>query len=48
MIYTREFTVTYIVTDEVEANSNAEAETLPITVSVPDGAKVDYPRSVEK
>jgi hypothetical protein len=46
--YTREATVTYIITDEVNANSYEEAEALPIVQEVPEGAMVEKPIAIIK
>tara|TARA_R110002020_G_scaffold122805_7_gene278709 strand:+ start:2030 stop:2191 length:162 start_codon:yes stop_codon:yes gene_type:complete len=44
--YKRETTVTYTITDIVEANSYEEAECLPITQEVPEGAIVQKPIAI--
>ncbi len=46
--YTRETTVTYIITDEVSAKSQKEAESLPITQEVPKGALIGRPIAIIK
>ncbi|QDP68177.1 MAG: hypothetical protein Unbinned1473contig1000_55 [Prokaryotic dsDNA virus sp.] len=45
-IYRRETTVTYVISDIVEANSYEEAESLPITQEVPEGAIVEKPIAI--
>jgi len=40
--------VQYIVQDEVEANSYAEAEAIPITQEVPKGAELQVPIAILK
>ena len=44
--YKRETTVTYVISDEVEANSYAEAESIPIQEEVPVGAIVQKPIAI--
>tara|TARA_R100001463_G_scaffold726_4_gene3358 strand:+ start:290 stop:451 length:162 start_codon:yes stop_codon:yes gene_type:complete len=44
--YKRETTVRYTITDIVEANSYEEAEALPITQEVPEGAIVEKPIAI--
>ena len=44
--YKRETTVRYTITDIVEANSYEEAESLPITQEVPEGAKIQKPIAI--
>ena len=44
--YKRETTVTYVISDIVEANSYEEAESLPITQEVPEGAIVEKPIAI--
>ena len=46
--YIRQTIVQYIVEDEVEANSYAEAEALPITQEVPEGAELQVPIAILK
>jgi hypothetical protein len=46
--YIRQTMVQYIVQDEVEANSYAEAEAIPITQEVPKGAELQVPIAILK
>tara|TARA_R100001440_G_scaffold28672_1_gene46317 strand:+ start:72 stop:242 length:171 start_codon:yes stop_codon:yes gene_type:complete len=46
--YIRQTIVQYIVEDEVEADSYAEAEALPITEEVPEGAVLEVPIAILK
>ena len=46
--YIRQTIVQYIVQDEVEANSYAEAEAIPITQKVPEGAVFEVPIAILK
>jgi len=46
--YIRQTIVQYIIEDEVEANSYAEAESIPITQEVPEGAKLQVPIAILK
>ena len=46
--YIRQTIVQYIVQDEVEANSYAEAEAIPITQEVPEGATLEVPIAILK
>lgn len=46
--YIRETRVTYIVTDEVQANSFEEAENMPVNEELPEGAISDKPIAIEK
>tara|TARA_R100000030_G_scaffold32106_1_gene23680 strand:- start:521 stop:679 length:159 start_codon:yes stop_codon:yes gene_type:complete len=46
--YIRQTIVQYIVQDEVEANSYAEAEAIPITQKVPEGAVLEVPIAILK
>ena len=46
--YIRQTIIQYIVEDEVEANSYAEAESLPITQEVPEGARLEVPIAILK
>ena len=44
--YKRETTITYTITDIVEANSYEEAECLPVTAEVPEGAVIQKPIAI--
>ena len=44
--YKRETTVRYTITDIVEANSYEEAEALPITQELPEGAELEVPIAI--
>jgi len=46
--YIRQTIIEYIVEDEVEANSYAEAEAMPITEKLPEGAKISVPIAILK
>jgi hypothetical protein len=47
-MYEREFTITLYVRDEVEAKSIQEAESLPFTGELPEGALVNRPIVIKK
>ena len=47
-MYEREFTITLYVRDEVNASSMQEAESLPFTGELPEGALVDRPIVIKK